>query len=123
MADYIVPTADDIFTRFTALDSTKEETVTLMIAEAVDQVSTGWRAKDYTLAIMLLVAHWLTNESGDTVDRPGVISSESFGPMSRSFSSGGSGRSITDMDGTEYGRRFVSLRRKNFPGPLVAGTL
>lgn len=122
MADYDVPTADDVFTRFPDLDGTKEDTVTALIAEAVSQVSVKWRAVDYPVAIMYWVAHMLTTETGEMVDRAGSITSESFGQQSRSYGgNNASGRSASNLDSTEYGRRFVELRRKNFPGMLVAG--
>jgi hypothetical protein len=120
MADYIPPTADDFFKRFPKFDDGSldiEYQVEGLIAEAMTQVDDSWLQKDYAPAIMYLVAHMMTAEGGDIVDRAGAIQSESFGPMSRSYAAGTA--TADQLSSTEYGRRYVALRSKNFPGVAV----
>ena len=83
--------------------------------EAARSVDTSWREADYADAILYLSAHWLTAEG--SADQAGVIKSESFGPISVSYGS----RSTSDeaLASTQYGERFLELRRGNFGAPVL----
>lgn len=118
MAAFTPPSVNDFFKRFPAFAGTDAHVVEALLAEC--PVDDSWLAKDFTPATLYWVAHMMTAESGDLVDRAGAIVSESFGPMSRQYAqTQGVIASIAQLGSTEYGRRFLELRNRNFPGPLV----
>lgn len=115
---YTPPTVDQFQERFPKFAAADTDLLELLLAEAMTQVDDSWLEQDYATAIMYLMAHLYTMESGSQSDRPGSIVSESFGPLSTSYGSNGK-PSSSDYDATEYGRRFKGLRDKNFGGPSV----
>jgi non-homologous end joining protein Ku len=123
---YVAPTSDEFFDRFPKLvdasDANQEDIVNALIVDAQRQVDDSWLEDDYKTAILYLVAHWIASEASSAVNKAGAIVSESFGPMSRSYSTSATSamsKSTSDLNGTEYGRRFVTLRKQNHPGIRV----
>lgn len=110
-----IPTAAEFEARFPSFD-VATTIIDAVIAEAARSVGEGWEVEDQKPAILYLTAHMLTMEDGDVAGR-GVISSESFGPMSTSYKVSDKG----GYDATEYGRRFANIRRRNVGSPVVVG--
>lgn len=115
---YVVPTPADLKARFPGkFDALDDTYIQLIIDEAAKQVDDSWLEQDYATAILYLTAHLITMEQGSSADRPGIIQSESWGPMSISYAV--SPGSMDELDATTYGRRFKYLRDRNFPAILV----
>lgn len=115
---YTIPTAADFKARFTRFAAVADATIDIYITEAANKVDDSWLEQDYATAILYLAAHLYVQESGTGADRPGVITSESFGPMSVSYAVGS--QSNGGYQATEYGRRFAELAALNFPGVVTA---
>jgi hypothetical protein len=131
MADYDPVTVDQFTTRFPVFGDRDPAQLAAVLAEASARVDRSWLAKDYPVAIMYLMAHLLTLDSSQEGEDPAIgpagagqiIASESIAGMSTSYfnpnpqvSQGGT---ISDFAVTEYGRRFLRLRKMNFTGPVV----
>lgn len=116
---YVLPDPADIRERFPAITVAKATDAVLeaLILEAQSYVDESWFERDYQPAIMYLVAHWATT-GGAASAGMGVIQSESFGPMSRTFAQGAGGV-VSEYSSTDYGRHYESLLRRNRGGPLV----
>lgn len=112
---YTLPTTDEFIARFPQFATTDEDLLASIIAdEATLIVDESWLESNYKQAIMFLVAHWLTVEQN--ADRPGVISGESFGPISTQYAV----NTNTDtLAATQYGVRFMKMRKGNFPAVMV----
>lgn len=123
MADYIPPSVIDIQDRFKFLRTAEEYYLNFLLEEALNVVDDSWLQPDYRTAIMYLVAHWASlegNGAGAGAASSGVIQSESFGPMSRTFAvSKAQTMSDSVLSSTEYGRRYIELRKGSFPGIAV----
>lgn len=129
MAGYDPVTYADFIARFPAFTATDENGVLIfpqtmveeILAEAMTQVDDSWIEADYGPAVKYLTAHLLTVEGagGERAAKPGVIASESFGPMSVSYAVTPSGSAAGDYSSTVYGQRFARLRAANFPGVTV----
>lgn len=120
---YDAVTTDQFFERFPQYAAADEDLLTLLLAEASVQVDNSWIEEDYQTAILYLTAHMLANELAAGLGAAGAsgpIQSESFGPMSRSYAISASAMTDEGLEGTVYGRRYRSLRRKSFPGVAVA---
>lgn len=115
---FVPVTVDDVLERFPKFEDTDELVIAAVLEEAAALVDDSWIEADRKPATLYLVAHLLTQETGQQVDRPGTIVSESFGPMSVSYGQQGGG-TTTNYAATEYGRRFQEFQRRNFPGVLV----
>jgi Protein of unknown function (DUF4054) len=112
---YDVPTTDDFMIRFPELGDADYAQLSLLIAEAARYVDDSWLETDYQTAILYLAAHLLL--SGMSPDQSGTIQSEAFGPISVSYAQ--HANDDAGLMATEYGRRFVELRRNNFPRVMV----
>jgi hypothetical protein len=117
MADYDPVTVDDFFTRFPRFATADEYLIASLLEEASGQVDDSWLATDFKPATLYLVAHMYVMETGDAATNTGAIVSESFSGMSRTYANKGS--KATNLDATEFGRRFVELRNGNFPGVVI----
>lgn len=116
---YVEPTVEDFLARFPGkFDSADEYLISFLLDEAISQVGDTWLDRDRQPAQLYLTAHLLLGETSATATAPGAIISESFGPMSRTYAN--KGVEAGNFDGTEYGRRFKALQRKNFPGVAIA---
>lgn len=111
-------TVDDVLARFPKFEDEDETVIEAILAEAAAVVDDSWLEQDFKAATLYLVAHLLTQETGQQVDRPGTIVAESFGPMSVSYGTGGVAAN-SNYGSTEYGRRFAELQKRNFGGPVV----
>jgi hypothetical protein len=118
---YTAPTVGDFTTRFPRFVDVNADLLAALLAEALTQVDDSWLEQDYANGVLYLMAHMLVQETGGGADRPGTITSESLGPISISYGTGGVA-SMSDFGATEYGRRYRSLRNKNFPGVAIAST-
>jgi hypothetical protein len=131
MADYDAVTVDMFTTRFPIFADNDPAQLAAVLAEASARVGRSWLARDYPVAIMYLTAHLLTldaSQEGDEVSvgpagAGKIIASESIAGMSTSYfnpnpgvSQGGS---VSEYAITEYGRRYLKLRKLNFTGPSV----
>lgn len=119
---YTPPTYTEFITRFPAFSGQDQTFVETLITEAQRVVDSSWLEADYALAIKYLVAHWLESDpatGGDASGGTGDIASESFGPISVSYAKLQSSLSGSSLAGTEFGRRFLEIRRGNFPAVLA----
>jgi Protein of unknown function (DUF4054) len=107
-------TADSFVERFPVFEG-RDDQIELLLLEAAREVDDSWEAADVDFAIMYWVAHSLVME--DTADSL-PVTSESIGPIRVSY--GSPQNENESYARTEYGRRFLSLRDKNFRGPVVA---
>jgi hypothetical protein len=117
---YPRPDANSIKLRFPEFATTDDPVVEFAIEEALSQVDDTWIEGDRVLAVSLYVAHLLAIASASAgVDGRDVVS-ESIGPISVTYASVvGATASGSDLGGTSYGKRYKSLARRNFPGPVV----
>lgn len=126
---YVAPTVAEFKARFPTVAAGKsDETIQAYLDEAATQVDTSWREVDYKPAIMYLAAHMMVSEanaaaggSGGGVSS-GAVASESFGGMSISYennSAANDAASQSQWGGTEYGRSFYNLLKKNKPAVVV----
>ncbi len=122
MADHAAPTADDFRLKFPEFEDLPDVQIDALIAEASRSVDETWTEGDFANAVLYLAAHF-NQAATDALDTPGgqSIVAEHFGPISVSYGraqvSGKDNPSI--YDSTEYGRRFLSLLKKNIPAVLV----
>jgi uncharacterized protein DUF4054 len=111
---YLDVTSEDVTDRFPALAG-RETELDNVLPEAKRSVSADWDPDDAVDAVKYLAAHMLLTE--DTADELATVG-ESLGPISTSYRPPNDDGSGLEM--TEYGRRYVKLRRRNFPGIVVA---
>ena len=118
---YDAPTASSIKARFPEFASLADARIEALIAEGASYVSESWIETDYTIAYNYVVAHLLLREgaldaSGSVVSQSGPVQSESLGDASVTYAGVRSNGLGDDMmfSTTEYGRRYLSLKKKNF---------
>lgn len=130
---YVVPTPDDFFNRFPVFGEKDPVQVQALITEASGKVDNSWLEADYAPAILYLTAHLLVLDASQEDEDPAigpagsgqVISSESISGMSVSYFNPSSsptnrgGMVASELEMTEYGRRFRALLINNRGGPLV----
>lgn len=110
------PTLDEFYERFPVFDDGRDEIVEALLIEAQRFVQDTWQTDDQKTALLYLTAHLLVTESSGAATQPGAVSSESFGPMSRSYAvpSNASRWALS-----EYGRRFADIAKRNTGGAGV----
>lgn len=118
---YVVPTAANVKARFPAFSSVDDAAITTAIDEAKQYVDESWSEEAYTLALMLYAAHVLTGDnlgSGTEAQlagfrrlRIGSLELESSAPAASELRQW--------MRTTSYGRRWLSLLKKEHPGVLT----
>ncbi len=107
-------TVADIRAKFPAFASTDAGTVTAAIEEAersTNRAHFGGRADD---AVKYLAAHILHQDAGGAGAAAGPMTSETKGPISRSFAV--SSTSSDPRASTAYGRRYLELLQTTFAG-------
>lgn len=116
---YSEPTVEDFLARFPGkFDTYDQYLISFLIDEAILRIGSTWLERDRQPAQLYWVAHMLVTETNSGASGPGAIVSESFGPISRSYAN--KGKDMGTYDGTEYGRRYRDLLKKNFPGVKIA---
>lgn len=115
-------TIDQFLERFPRFESADHYLIEMLLTEAGTQIDNTWLEQDYQNAILYWTAHMLQTEinAAGAGGANGVIQSESFGPMSRTYAVNASTVSDEALETTIYGRRFKALRKANFPGIAVA---
>jgi hypothetical protein len=133
---YATPTPAEFKARYPEFAAVPDASVTAVIAEAEGEVGVTWIETDRRPAIMALSAHWLTVQGfahaqsgagGVAVPVSGPLRSSRVGDVEESYgmparASSGDGKSasaLSDLDATSYGQRYLSLRRRSFPGVMV----
>jgi hypothetical protein len=113
-------TVDDFTTRFPQFADTDDEQIQALLDEASRSVDDSWTADDIKPAILYLTAHMLLSETAES-DKGGSfgIASESIGPISQSYVNQAGQAAADPLLGSEYGRRYLALLKKNKSGPLV----
>jgi len=106
-------TVDKFVERFPQFEG-QDEQIEALILEASRQVDDTWEAGDIDPAIMYLVAHMIVaEETGDSLP----VTAERLGPISVSYAAPPT--PVDPLSLTEYGRRFIALRKQNKTGPVV----
>jgi hypothetical protein len=120
---YVVPDSSDFKARFPAFASYDDTYIDLVIEEAALSVNETWIETDYQPAILYLTAHLITTEAGGpggVAGQSGPVQSESFGPISKSYAvAKGASGNVSLYSSTEYGRRYLTLLKRNFPAVAV----
>lgn len=126
---YVEPTPTTFKARYPEFSAVDDALITLVIAEAVDQVGETWLERDRARAQMLLVAHTLTMEgepgrssTGQGAAGTGLIKRDKVGDVETEFAGAAASGGSADAAGyslTTYGREFLLLMRKNFAGPVA----
>lgn len=117
---YTIPTAQNLQMKFApAFDNTPVPAIEFAIEEGAGKVDDSW-LKDQALAILYYAAHVLTENKSAASNSGRRLSSQSIGPMSESYQSGGSSPGIGGPNSsTTYGAKFDELVRLNFSGAWV----
>lgn len=132
---YVTPTAADIKARFPEFENAPDALITAIIAESEPYVGETWLDRDRRPAVMFLVAHKLATEGRfKATASAGGAGGVTTGPMKRrkvgdveveyagagSSAGGGSGNDLTSLyGGTQYGREYLALMRRNFPAIAI----
>lgn len=119
---YVIPTANQLQTRFPAFAAVDDAYIDLIILEASRSVDESWLEDDYQNAIMYLAAHIMFSEgvTGD-IDpaTTGAIVSDKLGDASTTYANHTTSSSSSDYGTTIYGRGYLRLLRLNHPAVAV----
>ena len=108
-----VPTVEEFLARFPSFEG-QSSIIALLLVEAQRYVQDTWNVDDQKTALLYLTAHLLVTEtSAGGAMNSGIVTSESFGPMSRSYAVN---QNATRWELSEYGRRFADIMRRNTGG-------
>lgn len=121
-----LPAADELQERYPEFCDVRIGLIDATIADAAGWVSAPWREADRVPAILALAAHMLASDGhgtggGSAVSGP--VASVKVGDVQTNFAgaaAAGGGGGLDGFAATSYGRRFLALRRRNFPGVAVA---
>jgi hypothetical protein len=121
---HVLPTAQDVLTRFPELTCSNVERLNMIIDELETEVDTGWREKDYKNGVLYLAAHRLVmedakNGGANAALGQGPLKSQSFGDASETYATTSEGGVGSEYDLTVYGRYWLKLLRRNAPHVLV----
>jgi hypothetical protein len=143
---YVPPTVDDFRRRFPGFSGFPDETVQMVLDEAILEVTEGWVDRDRFNATLYLTAHLLWTQQLGVIDPSangdgsgsGSISTVTGGELKRrkvgdvevewatsstAASTGGAshgGGSVTAAYWESiYGRRYLELMRRSFPAVRV----
>lgn len=111
------PDIDEFYERFPLFDDGRDEIVEALLLEAQRFVQDTWNVDDQKVALLYLTAHLLVTESKGAATQPGAVSSESFGPMSRSYAVN---QKASRWELSEYGRRYADIAKRNTGGAGIA---
>ena len=115
---YTEPTLSEFRTKYPAFGAVADATVQAWLDEG-DAETSQWPDADRAKAVMLYAAHKLADSGATTA---GVAMAGVTGFRSGSFSAqlSDAAANRTGFDATTYGRDFLTLRRRNFPGAMMA---
>lgn len=149
MSTWVPPTVAEFRARFPGFSGYPDETVQVVLDEAIEEVGRGcWVEKDKTKATLYLTAHLLQTEEQGLVDPAvppsgggggagsstvlgGQLKRRTVGDVTVEWSvdssktssgaaSGAGGATITgEYWATPYGQRYLELMKKNFPAVRV----
>jgi hypothetical protein len=106
------PTVDEVLKRFPVFEG-QEDLIEQLLAEVVTLVDDRWNTADQQTAMLYAVAHMIVSEgSADSLP----VTAESLGPISTSYAFDPKADPWTS---TEYGRRYLRLKRRNSGGSIV----
>lgn len=128
------PTAADLKARYPEFAPVGDALVSAVIGEAALFVDESWRESDRAPAILARAAHMLALEgeparaqgsgsgvANGTVRRVKVGDVETeFAPRIQGAEASAMSSMSLGLTDTPYGKRFLELRRRNFPGVVVA---
>jgi len=125
---YTKPTTHQFKARFPQLAATSDPVVQVFLNEADAECGETWTDKDRALAVLYLAAHLMVSQGASgassggggaalagTIKRTkvGDVETEYFGSDANAAASGSGTAS------TIYGREYLRLMRRNFPGIAV----
>jgi hypothetical protein len=121
----VTPTSfKELFPEFTSIADARVTSFLNQAARRMDAASFGALYDD---AQSYLTAHLLTiakrNEAGFAAGASGPLTSVTVGPLSKTFSAGGSRGGAASGDGfeaTPYGVEYLALQRITLPTPTLA---
>lgn len=127
------PTAAEFKGRFPIFAAVTKEVVDAVMLEAGQSVDQSWIEGDRKNALFYLTAHLLVREGhlaasaagAGTVVTRGPVTSVRVGDVSTTYANGSAetggvtGTGGDSLLATEYGKRYVSLRRRSFPAIAV----
>lgn len=125
---YVAPTVADIKTHFPQFAAVSDAVIQYDIDLTTSVVDESWFETDYTRARELLTAHYLTLD-GQGTSTDAEMAGQGLSGVTRlksasldvSFSaSAADTNSGSEYDTTSFGRRFLTLLRKNKGGPRIA---
>lgn len=126
---YVPPTAETFKIRYPEFSTVPDSLVTLVIAEAIEEVGDTWIERDRAKAQMLLTAHKLSIEgeparsaTGKGTGTSGPVKRRKVGDVETEYagmSSGSGGSAAHPYSGSTYGQQFWNLLKLNFPSPAV----
>jgi hypothetical protein len=127
LVNYTVPLPGHLTMRYPAFASVPFAIIEYWLTDAQRFVGNSWRSSDYPIALMALAAHNMS-VAGLAPDTSGLqiaggISRFKMGPMEVALTpEAANARLAADFTSTRYGVEFMTLRRANVGGPLVAPT-
>jgi len=124
------PTLAEFRDRFPQFASWADGQVQGELSEAVGEVSERWLERDRTPAVLNLTAHRLSalgsgvsgGAGGTGTPSGAVLKAREVGDVRSEFQYGvGAPGTVvySDLTTSQYGQRFLELKRRNFAGPLV----
>lgn len=106
---------NQFFDRFPQFDDgTQDDVITALLVEADQVVDDTWETADIVPAILYWTAHRLIAEG--QADSP-AVTGERLGPIAMTYATPQVG--ADPLASTEFGRRFLEIRKRNFTGPVV----
>jgi hypothetical protein len=126
------PTPQEFTTRYPAFISLDAGLVGAVLTESLAYVDETWIAADQNVAIMAYAAHCLAvegygsnlNIDGQSVATAGPVARVKVGDVQTDFTDKSRAQfNLTGADSalaeTPYGRKFIELRRRSFPGAIT----
>lgn len=119
-------TASDLKERFEAFDGLSDARVELALVDARRQVDDSWLEDDRDRATILLACHYLILEDalggGSSTIQTRTVQSEKLGDAQVNYyipTGGEANNQVEGLEGTAYGKRYLSLLRQNQAGPMI----
>lgn len=126
------PTLQAFRARYPAFAALDDDLVGAVLAESLAYVDETWIVADQNAAIMAYTAHCLAvegygsvlNIDGQSIATAGPVSRVKVGDVQTDFTDKSRAQfTLTGADSalaeTPYGRKFIELRRRSFPGAIT----